>query len=303
MPISPHTPRFQDEATRLADWLEYDAMTSDNGVGSLVELARQIRINGSADAEDENPKPIEFIDNEKIEAVMSEIESRNEACGGGYPFEIDAGGNSITCKAGWKEYTYTKLLLISLRDCKKAVPSGSGSLFPARLFEAVCVAVAQKYMGGKESGVLSYHFGAPRPDHSGFDTALKQLIAATCGKPLDVLEPSAEKDDGLDVFAWRPFPDKKCNFVCLFGQCATGDDWLDKNPKPLEFMDVWLRIETTAVISCMFVPFTLTRDEWTKKSRSMVIFDRCRIAALIPKIQDGAAHELVSELVSTLLAA
>ena len=304
MAIDPHTPRVKDEAITLADWLEFEALTSDNGVGSLLELARQLGIAGVGDAEDEGrQEPRQFTDHPKLDDVMNELESRSAGCGDGYPFEIDGDGNSITRKADWGEFTYTNLLLISLIDCHKAVQSAAGSIYPARLFEAICVVVAKKYLGGHELGARAYHFGAPRPDGSGFSAALKALAQSIKGKQLGLIDPSAEKDDGLDVLAWRPFADSRCNFVCLFGQCATGSDWPNKNPEPKEFLNVWLRLETPAVNPAIFVPFTLNDVDWLKKSQSLIVFDRCRISGLVPRIENGASHELVRALVSKLLAA
>lgn len=304
MAIFPHTPRFKDDAIKLADWLEFEALTSCNGVGSLLELARQLGIAGVGDAEDEGrEEPRQFADNPKLDDVMGEIEARSTGCAEGYPFDIDAGGNCISRKAEWTGFTYTNLLLLSLIDCHNPVQSAVGRLFPARLFEAICVGVAEKYLGGSELGAKAFHFGAPRPDGSGFSTALKALTESIGGKQLGIVDPSAEKDDGLDVLAWRPFADLRCNFMCLFGQCATGADWPNKNPEPKEFLNVWLRLETPAVNPALFVPFTLSPTDWLKKSQSLIVFDRCRISALVPRVEDGASQELVRALVATLLAA
>jgi len=304
MAIVAHTPRLKDDAITLADWLEFEALTSDNGVGSLLELARQLGIAGAGDAEDENiDEPRQFADHPKLDDVMCEIEGRSAACGVGYPFEVDPGGNSISRKVSWRGFSYTNLLLISLIDCHATIQSAVGPIFPARLFESICVVAAEKYLGGSEVGARAYHFGAPRPDRSGFSDALRVLARSINGRHVGLIEPSAEKDDGLDVLAWRPFADDRCNFVCLFGQCATGADWRSKNPEPKEFLNVWLRLETSAVNPALFVPFTLSRSDWVKKSQSLVIFDRCRLAALLPKIGNGASRDLIRVLVSTLLAA
>lgn len=305
MPITPHTPRLKDDPIKLADWLEYEALTSANGVGALLELARQLGIGGVGDAETEGrQEPRQFADHPVLDDVMSEIERRAAGCGDGYPFEVDAGGTSITRKEDWADFSYTNLLLLSLiTNSKDAVATAQGNAYPARLFEAICVIAAENYLGGEAQGARGFHFGSPRPNGSGFSDALQGLANALCGRRLGELVPDAEKDDGLDVFAWRPFADQRCNFVCLFGQCATGDNWLDKNPEPLQFLDVWLRVETSAVNSVLFVPFTLTKTEWIKKSRAVIVFDRCRIAALVPRIEHGASHELVRALVTSLLAA
>ncbi len=304
MPITPHTPRLKDDTIKLADWLEFEALTSANGVGSMLELARQLGIAGVGDAENEGRRePRQFADHPVLDDVMGEIERRANGCGAGYPFEIDAGGTSITRKVDWADFSYTNLLLTSFIDCKNAVQTAQGDAYPARLFEAICVIAVENYPGGRGQGARGFHFGAPRPNGSGFSDAVQDLADALQGRRLGELVPDAEKDDGLDVFAWRPFADQRCNFVCLFGQCATGDNWPDKNPEPLQFMDIWLRIETSAVNSALFVPFTLTTTDWIKKSRAVIVFDRCRIAALVPRIEHGASHELVRALVTSLLAA
>jgi hypothetical protein len=304
MAISPHTPRVKDHSTTLADWLELEALRSENGVGSLLELARQFAIAGVGDAEEEtDDEPRQFTDHARLDDVMAELEARSAGCGDGYPFVIDRAGNSIARKSDWMEFNYSALLLLSFIDCHKAVRSRVGLIFPARWFEAVCVVTAEKYLGGHELGATAFHFASPRPDGSGFAAALQALAAKLRGKALNLIEPRHEKDGGLDVLAWRPFADSRCNFVCLFGQCATGADWQDKNPELMEFLDVRLRLETTAVHPTIFVPFTLTPDDWTRKSRRVVIFDRCRIASLLPRIGQGASADLARNLVSKLLAA
>lgn len=306
MAISPHTPRVSDHTTTLADWLELESLRSENGVGSLLELARQFAIGGVGDAEDESEverEPRQFSDHGRLDDVMSELEFRSAGCGEGYPFTVDPAGNSITRKADWRDFHYTPLLLLSFIDCHEAVPADSGSIFPARWFEAISVLAAERYLGGRENGATSFHFASPRPDGSGFSDALQALARRLGGRALNMIEPRHEKDAGLDVLAWRPFPDLRCNFVCLFGQCATGIEWRNKNPEPLEFLDVRLRLETTAVHPAIFVPFTLPSNDWTLKSRRVVVFDRCRIVSLLPHIGQGASASLARSLASKLLAA
>ncbi len=304
MAISPHTPRVKDHSTTLADWLELEALRSENGVGSLLELARQFAIAGVGDAEEETEdEPRQFTDHARLDDVMVELEARDAACGDAYPFVIGRAGSSISRKEGWMDFHYSPLLLLSFIDCHKAVRGQTGLIFPARWFEAICVGAAEQYLGGHERGATAFHFASPRPNGSGFAAALQALATRLRGKALNLIEPRHEKDGGLDVMAWRPFPDARCNFVCLFGQCATGADWRDKNPEPMEFLDVRLRLDTTAVHPAIFVPFTLAPDDWTQKSRRVVIFDRCRIASLLPRVEPGASADLTRNLVSKLLAA
>ncbi len=280
------TPRSKDSAESLADWLELEALRSENGVGSLRELAQTLSIAGTKDdpnADEDDSR----VSVDELTHVAAEIERRSLATGtDAYPFKLEGACASIALAAGWQNKSYTWLLLLTYLDARSYFTVSRRKFFHARLFEALATVAAHKYLGGSANHAEVYRFGWPRPEHnaSGFKDALDELAAATGGTALKYIVPKWEKDERLDVFAWRRFPDGRCNRLSLFGQCAGGDDWNVKGPQPRRFLGVWLKLHAPDAWPVLFVPRLLSADEFIKEGQVSLILDRCRIASLVPAI-------------------
>jgi hypothetical protein len=150
---------------------------------------------------------------------------------------------------------------------------------PQKMFEHLSTVAARNYIGGN-----ALRFGAPRDTMpSSFKEAVDHLCRAlgegsgSRGGPT-----SGAKDDGLDLVAWRSFPDTLPGKVILFGQCAAGGDAFDKTGelKPHAFCDQWMRTHpVSGVIRAFFVPHRVEPQHWEKHNRDAgIIFDRCRVA-------------------------
>jgi len=86
----------------------------------------------------------------------------------------------------------------------------------------------------------------------------------------------------VDVIGWRDFPDRLAGKLVLFGQCASGGNWVGKRTElnPQAFMDAWLehRLVSTP-IKALFVPHRISLGKWEETSRKAgVTFDRCRLS-------------------------
>lgn len=281
-----YTPRLSDDTETLADWMELEAIRSENGTASLRELAQTLHIAGNAEALDEagdetdevNVEPRDYID--QLDRVMDALQWRESACGEEtYPYVVNKVGTSVTLRAGWKSSVYVFQRLLCGYSGESSLATRAGRLYNARLFERLSVESAGRYLGEKAK---TFHFAFPRPDKSNFQRALAALVSATGGQPLTRIISRAEKDDGLDVFAWRPFPDNRSNYVCLFGQCAGGANWDSKAPQPLAFLGKWIGFDTGAVLGSLFMPRMMAEADFVGLSKVTLVFDRCRIAALIP---------------------
>jgi hypothetical protein len=280
------TPRAQDSAESLADWLEVEALRSENGVGSLRELSQTLSLAGTKDepnAEDYEPR----VSVDDLTHVAAEIERRSLAAGtDAYPFTSGGAGASISLNAGWQNKTYIWLLLLTYLDARGYFSIKRRKLFHARLFEGLAAAAAHAYLGGVANHAAVYRFGWPRPSPNAadFKGALDELAKVTGGVALKYIVPKWEKDERLDIFAWRRFPDERCNRLTLFGQCAGGDDWDVKGPQPKRFLGVWLKLHAPDAWPVLFLPRLLSSEEYIKEGQVSLILDRCRIAHLVPTI-------------------
>jgi hypothetical protein len=104
------------------------------------------------------------------------------------------------------------------------------------------------------------------------------------------------KDGKLDLVAWRHFPDHRRGKIIAFGQCAAGADYQDKITEliPRRFQHLWMTKEIAPdPLNFFFIPRCVDEEGLEDViSAQAILFDRCRIAALL----EGSDAELTPEL-------
>lgn len=272
----------------LADWIELTALASKDGRASIQDLRSAIRRSGTTDALEEfvdaatyNTDPRSERSETIAEDAFGDVELRARACGDAYPFTVES--RHIEVRNGGLDSIYAFLLLLS-RYGKDAGPKGTSG---AQLFEDVCSAAAAAYFGGDDASAHSRVFGFPRRIlPKGFENALDTLCRemGEGGGCSSSPRSRDQKDGKLDVVAWTEFPDGQQGKLVAFGQCATGDNWLDKatETQPDHFCTLWMREAIRPQpIRLFFVPHRIDRTLWREVSvKGGIPFDRCRIAAL-----------------------
>ena len=253
------------------------------GKHRLRSLAKLIRLTGSTDAID---RPRGDTGSELSQAiaedVFAEIENRKKACGSDrYPFEVQKG--LLRLKADPEKSPYILLLLMSVT---KPTAGHDGT---ATLFERICTDATLGYLGGSAFGVRALRFGSPRKAPV---AKLSQAIDDLC---LNLAEgggcrhPQKAKhlgDEGLDVVAWRDFPNLKEGKLIVFGQCAGGaSGWEAKLAEmdALAFIKKWLRtVLIVEPVRLFFVPRRIPVADWEHAGiDGGILFDRCRIVACL----------------------
>lgn len=251
--------------TALADWLELSALLADDGNASHGDLQRALNRMGSEQAE------------ESCRNVMTELRHRVQDAGGRYPFRFS--GSLLSIQEDWSAFTpYVFCLLLSFCDDKA---KQIADIHHTRLFESLCCAAARDYIGGKV-----VRFGAPREElPAGFVDALEEIKKLVIEWPVPPCRASLNRqDDGLDLVAWKPFPDLRVGKLILFGHCASGHDWEDKILEliPDRFCSSWLGGEQSPVVKTFFIPHRVELEHWERLvTKARLFFDRCRIAATI----------------------
>lgn len=248
--------------TKLADWLELNAISSPDGrigFGTLVSAAQF--------AEDEQPQSIwdEDVREDRIVlCAQEEISRRLHNIGDDYPFRIDDMGRSMQfvtplTKAG---SVYLFCLFLSHAYDRTIMPKALAPRLNNNirdLFQACATVAAGGFVQGP-----SISFGFPRPDGSTFLKALHRAYGLFGdGKPHAkprVSATQAVKDNGIDVIAWRRSADDLPCSIYLIGQVASGKDWEGKSvvTDRRHFHDYWFTHKPASPPhDAMFMPFGL----------------------------------------------
>jgi hypothetical protein len=258
-------PTASDPTESLADWVELQALKSRDRSFSSANLVKFIRQTGSTDAitsvhGDSGSELSQSI----AQDAFAEIDNRLKACGvGAYPFEVQKG-------------------LLQARPNPEAFPY------------SLCAHATLGYLGGPGNNVESVRFGAPRKvPLAKLSQAIDNLCGAIgegdgCRKPQLARHTG---DNGLDIVAWRNFPDNKQGKLIAFGQCAAGGSGWENKLAEMDasaFVKKWLRTPLVVnPIRMFFVPRRISSIDWENAGiDGGVLFDRCRIAACLqPDLQ------------------
>ena len=251
----------------LADWLEVRALLADDKNVSAADLRSELVRMGIPEDEGSDAEIL-------VDDAFSELEDRLNACRESYPFSLSH--SVVQAQENEAHWAYVFCLFLAWRG----VGCGRAKDKATRLFEEVAAVAAKGYVAGE-----SLKFGFPRQTLPvNFIEAVKEVCRAMGegGGPRERPDSPHVKDAGLDVIAWKPFPDKRQAQIVLFGQCAAGENWEDKisELQPRSFIDTHLR-EAPAVdpLRGFFMPFRLSQSRWYERAKQAgILFDRCRIA-------------------------
>ena len=163
----------------------------------------------------------------------------------------------------------------------------------------ICACLAA---GGFLSGHVS-SFGFPRATGDAFLPALRNVFLrfglGTVRAEIPDGLPQQLKDGGIDLIAWRDFPDQMAGKLYLLGQTASGSNWKSKSIVEYlpQFHGSWFtEFPAWHNTPAMFIPFplqheldepkrdpfitALKRCSWHEERRFGIIFDRIRIPHL-----------------------
>lgn len=260
----------------LADWVEASLVC----MGQVAELC---------DAELRDSLEIANIaaSDEDVEKSLTDIrlkiQRRRNQIGASYPFVLD---DSLVKYTRPDTCVYSFLLLASLGWRYDDLSFADGAAAePAQIFEHITGHAICAYLG---PGGQFLRFGAPReaPAPTGFADALHWLCGETLERTnnLDELVVDTEKDEGLDVVAWKPFPDNRRGHLTCVAQCAIGRAWKSKVTDLS--IDRWVSLinwyrKPTLMFS---VPGLVEVDppEWAQiGSKGGIVFDRTRLAHFV----------------------
>jgi hypothetical protein len=285
------TPSDTTDALAWADWLELTALASvrsNASYGDLTSVLKRLGMEGA----------------ERISTgAMNELNRRVIAAAESYPFAFS--GTLLSQRDDWHSFSpYVFCLLLSYaEEQQKRVRN----LHHERMFEQLSCIAARRYIGGE---VLRFGYPRMAPVPAGFKEALV-FVSGKVGEWIPSQRVQLRKnDDGLDLIAWKPFPDRQAGKLVLFGHCASGGNWDSKvnELQPGVFCTKWLGGEKSPLLKAFFIPHRLSPDVFEDRAPSArLFFDRCRIAYWADNGEFGKAtsqanvrwcEKLLSRLVS-----
>ena len=268
----------EKDPARVADWAELQILYS-SGTGIALEAVRsEAEVEGLLDEKDS--PDVQMLPHDMSETLVSEavreIERRAQSSANGYPFNISHGRLELRPGARrWNPYTFC--LLVADRDY---YVKGDIS---ARLFEHLATKALESYLEGK-----AIRFGEPRdtlPDD--INQAIDHLANMTGDQRIAGNYPVrlTDQDFGLDVAAWKNFPDGETSKVLVYMQCATGQNWLSKkNDLDLTMAGTWNQIIrwTTPPLKALAIPYVVLPGQlWRRAAGGLLLLDRVRIASVL----------------------
>lgn len=297
----------KDTRARMADWVElrllfYTATRISDA--EVLNVAARLDDPEHGSWTDQDDPDAEAADEEILqphterrrEDIWLELEHRQNVLGAAYPFVLKP-----TPTGGWRlerrstgtdqesiaRDVYVAMLIMSAfrhhHIGKAAADEATFKDLVARiskLFQTVAVLAAANLLDHV------YWFGWPRLDQSGFLDAVAD-VRRLIGRGQLRQPPSATavnmKDGTIDLIAWRSFRDGMYGSLLLYGQVASGANWLDKPLKSYlngKFLDHFVDWPAAQHLVSMFIPFVAHDDVDLRSSddraRTLLDYSRSR---------------------------
>lgn len=248
------------KADKVADWLEVTAIREDRGLGA-APLHALAAAAGVRDAD--------------VDLGRHTMARRSALLGDAYPFRT---GSGIAAVPDAADHAWTSMLLMS---ADSPVRSEVDLPHAALIHEQITVAALCRLYG---SGTHALRFGWPsdvgRPRE--FSDAVRWL-ASEMGVPVgSAYRPPYAKDGGVDVVAWRPFPDGRSGFPVTLVQCTVERDYAHKaRDVDVRVWAGWLRLDFDPTTALAVPEVVAAGEAWNALAARTVVLDRIRLAALL----------------------
>ena len=212
-----------------------------------------------------------------IDLAVSTIHRRAQLLGEKYPIEVTNGG--LRRRRGSGRSTYEAMLLVTTGNLSVNFPVAH-LVGAAEMFEHIVTDASRVLLG---DGAKAVRFGYPgdpgRPPE--FPLAIPWLVKQMKLKGGTAYRDPARKDGGVDVVAWRPFPDGRPGFPIQLIQVTLEKNFSHKagdiNARLWSLL-LGLDVDPTAVLA---IPRTLPEDKrWAEVATRAILLERMRIAGL-----------------------
>jgi hypothetical protein len=250
----------------VADTVELELLTGAARARSLGWVR-----NDSVAAADARPTDINL--------AVQTISRRAQLLGDRYPIEVTNAG--LKLRSSSAPGVYEALLLMTTGNPSAPFPTSQLAL-SAELFEYIVTHAARTLLGAGSQAIRFGHPGEPgRPPE--FPLAVPWLVKKMKLKGGTAYRDPARKDGGVDVVAWRPFPDGRPGFPIQLIQVTLEKNFSHKagdiNTRLWSLL-LGLDVDPTGVLA---IPRTIPEDKrWAEVATRAILLERVRIAGLTP---------------------
>jgi hypothetical protein len=248
-------------ASKVGDWIEATALIRATSVGghALEELGQEV---GYSPAD--------------VAMGLRTMARRATVLGSTYPFRVAAGGAAATVDAA--EAPWTAMLLMSPES---PVRNSINLQEAAAHLERVTAAALKSLYG---PGTSTLRFGWPSEDGrpAAFSDAIHWLAGIMQVSVGAAYRPPYTKDGGVDVVAWRPFPDGRSGFPVLLTQCTLEKDYKHKaSDVDVRVWSGWLALDVAPATALAIPDVVAGGEEWNTLASRTIILDRIRLSSLL----------------------
>ena len=242
------------------------------------------------------------ISDEQLDSVddwFKYLEYRARAFEDTYPFTIDTRLTTLEVKRNLNEHQKLYVFLLIASSLRHFEQSETYRITES--FEKISARALQSYFGD----VAEIHlFGANTASRYKGDknSKIDKLSKDLCENKMvsdSHFNQNDSGDQGLDIVGWIPMADCNHGRLMIFGQCACGRDWQDKQHS--SSYDKWSRLIDLSVrpVNTIFVPYCFRNasGNWyaNNEIQMSLMIDRLRIVKLCGSLK-CPLDELSSEV-------
>lgn len=254
-------------ANKIADWAETRALGRSTPIAShvLQELGAG---HGYTTAD--------------IGLGLNTIKRRASLLGDSYPFRTAGGG--VAARPESQDFVWCALLLMSAESPLR--PNLDLAAAAEHLERITASALANLY--GPETRSVRFAWPSEDGRPPDFPDAIRWLAARMNVSIGSAYRPPYRKDGGVDVVAWRPFPDGRSGFPVLLAQCTLEKDHAHKaGDIDLRVWSGWLALDSDPSTALAIAEVVGAGEEWNALAARTVILDRIRLCSLLdPTVVD-----------------
>lgn len=304
----------------LADWAELTMLVNEEARLSGQQLARLIGDEPeqqAAEGSDLNAGELRQVAGDpRVQSLLLEVDRRRELAPTVYPYYTD---EQVLVRDSDTPGTavYDVLLWLSHPSAPFRRGAGKTPIPPEAEFafdELARQALSRRWPSPTRSVLFARRYARDPGDADTRPTAFPEAIRwlrallTTDGveDPAAGVEGDEEaefvpartySDGGVDVVAWKPFPDDGPGFTVLLAQCTLERYWRRKTRDvSLTLWRAWVNFPGQ-VEKALAIPFAVDSDRWWWRDRNRLagmILDRMRLCSLLGQYADAELRALVS---------